>query len=1169
MMVRRTLLGFFLLISLSGISQERGISIIGNNGWKLWLDREASWKNDKLHLPPVDVSTIKINPPTCGWDRLFSNPMPATQAKKVVNNPSMCLEVNVPGTVEEYCWDAISKKGGKGNSGDYIGVSWWGTGFKVPSNAKGRRVKLFFSEGIRQRAEVFVNQKLVGYELIHQTPFKVDITDVVKVGAVNQLAVRVTDPGGNFSWGDYIGEKWGDYLFPLSHGFGGILGEVQLQIIPNLYVADAFVKNKPELTGIDVELELKNEGLTKKNVSIEVAIVEAWQHNKKINQPEIVYQKTLGEYDVLPGQNKKVEFQASVPEAKLWGIKDANLYNLVTTLKDGDGKTIDSHTQRFGFRFLSVEGYGTENPCFYLNGKRTFFISSISWGFWPVNGIYPTPELARKHIESAFALGQNMLNFHRCQGNTCVLNLADEMGMLYYEEPGGYSSSRINEGSDLHKLKHKNLAQELNFQRLLRLVKRDRNHPSLVYYNLVNEPGWTPNEATKQNMAEAHRLDPTRFKSYGSGFMAIGKDEPLKLHMLPYDHEQRTLGYCDLHNAGNSPGVYMDEMYNSPDDFIRNEKAKGEIFVWGEEGALASPPQLEVIYNKIKDNQGLNGWDGADYKDWYQSYQNYITGKGLKKYYPSITELITSMADVMYYEHGRTMENARIADDAEIYIYNGYEDMKNDNFSGAVDIYRNLKGTPELLSYYAQPLYVAVKVREKIGHVGDVNLFDMYIINEHAIPKGEYKVKAVSIDPLGNQALVYNGKTKVTGGDVFSDFVAEKVAVELNAGIGYYKIKAELYGSDGNKLAEGHDEVFAVDWKTGGIKGKGAIIGDASNILKFVQENKPANLVEYKDGLGKLDYILAADIDQGAAYQPVPSVNFRATDNKTLGLEMDYFRGMRFEKQVDHRVSTATIDFDSKEKVIPGYDILGDTKFSVKWEGFILAVASGETGFELTIDDGARVWFDGEKVIDEWNNGAARSFRFKKNLVKGKAYPIKIDAFQDGGDWKCAFKWKLPIEKKEYDMDTLLQRVKDGTKLILMEDAEEWMALLKQERVVPGYKVFHPGKSWVGSSFFVREHPFFNELPTNDAMNWEYQRLVMYNGPKHFGLYDMEGENPVVSLVGSPFHKITTSVGVIPYGKGKVVFSSLDLIPNLSLQKKAAHVPKKIFCNLLRWASEE
>ena len=95
----------------------------------------------------------------------------------------MSIDVSVPGTVEEYFFDAISgERKGERETGDYKGVSWWGRKFTVPASAKGRRVALFFKEGIRQRAEVFVNRKLVGYELVLQSPFEVDVSDVVNFG---------------------------------------------------------------------------------------------------------------------------------------------------------------------------------------------------------------------------------------------------------------------------------------------------------------------------------------------------------------------------------------------------------------------------------------------------------------------------------------------------------------------------------------------------------------------------------------------------------------------------------------------------------------------------------------------------------------------------------------------------------------------------------------------------------------------------------------------------------------------------------------------------------------------------------------------------------------------------------------------------------------------------
>jgi hypothetical protein len=1150
-------------------AESRQVSALDANGWKLWLDTKADWQNDPLFLPPADISKLPVNPPTGGWSQLFAKDVPEADVAKTVADKSLSLDVQVPGTVEEFCWNALSgNQKGLGSSGNYVGVSWWGRDFSVPANAKGKRVKLFFSEGIRQRAEVFVNEKLVGYELVHQTPFEIDVTDAVNFGGANKLAVRITDPNGNFSWGDYTGVAWGKYYFPLSHGFGGILGPVVLKVVEPVHVADIFVKNKPSLTDIDAEIEIANDGTAPLKGTLSAEIVEAWQHGSPVEKPQTVFtSKSAGEFTAAPGASSTVSFSASVPQAKLWAIRDGNLYNLVVTLRDAQGKVIDQATQRFGFRFLSVEGVGTDARL-YLNGKRTFFLSAISWGFWPTNGIFPTPELARRHIASAQALGQNMLNFHRCEGNTLVLNTADEMGMLYYEEVGGYSSSRTKDSNPVvKKVQDFDLAVQLNRQRLLRMVKRDRSHPSLVIYNMVNEPGWKPDEQTKKDMASAHLLDPTRMITYGSGFMNPRQDEPSKLHMFPYDQTQHTLGFTDVHNAGNSPGVYTDSMYSSPENFRRDERDEKEIFVWGEEGAVASPPQLELIQQDIA-KAGRDGWDGADYKEWYQAYVDYMHDKGLEKYYPSLTKLITSLGDIMYYEHGRLVENVRIADGADLNVLNGYEDMKFDNMSGAVDIFRNLKGDPALINQYMRPLLVAVKARDKVGQVGETNLFDLYVLNEQAIPAGDYIVKSIVIKPDGSKVAAFSGKAHVSGGDKFSDLVTEKVPVVLDGGTGYYKILAELTDTSGKKLATGHDEIFAVDWKSDAIGGRGAVLGGNPDMLRFAREVKKAPILPYDDNLPRLDYVIVGPTDRGDSFTKISPFDTRTMDGKTVGLDLDYYRGKSFDTQIDKRVSTAPVDFDSKSKLIPGYDILTESNYSLRWQGYLVPEVSGPTKFELTADDGARVWLDGKLVVDEWHGGPSKKYSFEANLQAGKPCSLKMEAYQDGGGWEFSLKWKQPIVVKPVDMQRLLKRVReDGTKLLVLEGGEDWVKKLKSMGAFPDFKVFHPSKTWVGSNFFVREHPFFAGLPVNEGMNWEYQRLVVYDGPSHFGLYDMKGKEAIVSLVGGVSHLVATSVGIVPYGKGQIAFSCLDLAPNLLLDDKAAAVPRKIFCNMLHWGA--
>lgn len=1154
---------------------------LGGDGWRLWLDREAPYQDDILRLSrvnaakiragaadwlqPLDVSALAVAAPTCGWEKLFSKAVPAGEAALAWRDRTLSVEVSVPGTVEGYFFDAISgNRKGEGASGDYRGVSWWGRTFDMPGAAKGRRVTLQFREGIRQRAEVFVNRRLVGSELVLQSPFEVDVTDVVNYGGTNEIAVRITDANGNFSWGDYVWARWGKYMFPLSHGFGGIPGGIDLVTTDPVRIEDVFVRNKPQLRDIDTTVTLANATDKPTAVTVEAAVIENWTKGATVKDPKTVFTTTVGKVFVPAGAMTTVDFNAVVAEARLWDIHDANLYDMQITLKDAQGALVDRHTVRFGFRFLETRGRGTDAQ-FWLNGRRVFLLSGISWGFWPSNGMFPTPELARRHVESAVKLGLNMLNCHRCRGNHAILEAADELGVLYYEEPGGYSTYRYKD-QDMTGV-DQSVAHEICRQKLLRMVKDHRNHASLVIYNMVNEPGWEPDERAQEDMALAHLLDPTRLIVYGSGFMSVGKTEGRKLNMLPYDQTQRFDGFCDIHNAGASPGVYVDANYSSPTSFARKERAQGEFLVWGEEGALAAPPQLELIQEQKKGR--LPGWDGQQYDLWYNGYTSYIERKGLAKNFPSLTKLITSMGDIQYYEHGRLLENCRIADGAEAYILNGYESMKDDNLSGCVDCYRNLKGDPTLISQYMKPLVMSVKARNKLGPTGDTNLVDLWVLNNYAIGAGTYRVAAQVTTPAGKVRPLHTGDVRVTGGATFSDLAAKDLAVALDDGPGTYRIVATLADADGKVLATGHDEMLAVDVMAKEITSRTAIVGGSPAWLHYANDVLKADLKPYDSKMDRLDAILLGPTDFGQQFRPVPSFNFVAKDGVTPGLNLDHFLGRNFETVVGERVSTAAIDFDLKAKLIPGYDIIGTSDFSVRWEGFLKSDHDGEVAFEYTCDDGVRIWFDGELVVNKWRVGPKLVSTFTRKLVKGRKYALKIEAFQAGGEWIANFSWKPPVDEVKVDLDGILRRVReDGTKLVLVEDAENWLAKLRAAGAFPDYKVFHPHKTWVGHNLFVKDHPFFDGLPVDCAMNWEYQKLVVYDGPKHFGLL-MEGEEPLVGLVGVPLRGIATSVGIVPYGKGRIAFSSLDLAPNLAADDKASVTAKKIFANILNWAGSE
>ena len=110
------------------------------------------------------------------------------------------------------------------------------------------------------------------------------------------------------------------------------------------------------------------------------------------------------------------------------------------------------------------------------------------------------------------------------------------------------------------------------------------------------------------------------------------------------------------------------------------------------------------------------------------------------------------------------------------------------------------------------------------------------------------------------------------------------------------------------------------------------------------------------------------------------------------------------------------------------------------------------------------------------------------------------------------------------------------------------------------------GNQWVGGGFLVRAHPLYNDLPVNCAMNWEYQTFVRYKDHTSFG-FQLTGENPVVTDWNSGDSRVCTAVGIIPYGKGKILFSTIPITPSLSLTINIADVPKKVLCNYIAWAA--
>ena len=1115
-----------LFSCMTSFAQTRITTDLSGSGWRLWKVDDTTWKQEEVFLPPVTIAKLPVHPPTGGWE--------------VLNN-SNGLNVQVPGTAEEYLQKV------SGPDGDIKGVSWWYRTIQIPAASTKRKVLIRF-ESARYRSEVFINHQLVGYDLIGNTPFEVDITNFVKAGEKAQLAVRITDPGGNFDWTDGDNIKWGKVNVTGNHGFGGITGSVQLISCNPIYVDDIYMQNTPEYHTANAIVTLNNtfSKAAKTNLSISV-------RDKKNPTIEVFHSELKG-VAIKPGQDS-ISIKINAPNAKLWDIDNPNLYTCTVYLSN-EGKTIDEDKKTFGFRWFELAGIGND-AMYRLNGKRMVLRTSISWGFWPVNGLYPTPELAEKQIRLAKTFGLNMLNFHRCIGSPIIMEKADEIGLLYYEEPGNYMAGNKDAFS-----------RACMREKLCRMVKRDRSHPSMIIYTLQNEMRDVDSLlfiSHKSDMRAAHQIDPSRVIVRTSGW-AIGPDvdDQAKLHSRPFDTTLYMHGWFDYHRAP-GPHTWMQSLYRNPTNYYGYTTNKKELVYWGEEGALSTPSRLELIKKDIEKQPNI-GWDGAMYLDEYKDFDNFIKQKNLGKAFPNVDALTTAMGAISLEHQGRKIENIRIGNVSDGYAINGWESEILENHSGIVDCYRNPKADPALISYYNQPLYVAVKPRKQVIELSDNVVVDFFIVNEKNL-KGNFSLQINAKDSQGKTIFTKQIPVSISGGDTYGELIADSISVPLNEVSGKYQILAIIKDATGKAVATGRDEVLGVDWKSSTIKGNGAVWENGNITKNFLSNEKHKAVLNYNMSpikeYNKLDWIVTSRSPKGGDLMIVPNEQLRDITGKKEGITTTYYLGAEFEKEVAKQVDK-NINLTVYQGATPHPNVPTTFNYSIKWEGNIIPPYSGKYHFEMEVAYGG----DGSLMI----NGQKMQYDAKTKLIKGdieltegKSVSVKATLQHRRHAGACRLFWSTPDPIK-IDAQTIINGVKEnGTSLIIIDNAASWMDLITKNTNVKYNGSFKVGTNWLGGVAFNKAHPLFKDLPVNQGLNWPYEAVV-HNGNERLG-FEMEGEE----LVAGSYHcfpqKLGTSVGIINCGKGKIIFSTLDITGNLQSEESTSAVAKKLLCNYIDFAN--
>ncbi|MCP4274767.1 MAG: hypothetical protein GY779_00225, partial [Gammaproteobacteria bacterium] len=271
------------------------------------------------------------------------------------------------------------------------------------------------------RAEVYLNDNVVGVHEGGFTPFSFRIDSMLKFDQDNIITLRVLGP--ILLDTDKVIDGMGAMETPQWRGgiTGGIWQSVRLVVTDKSYINDVFIEPNLEQSQAKITLSTTNFDTFDSNDSIDFSVAEA-------KTGKVVASKKVN-ISMQPGKN---QWQGiiDIPKAKSWSPDAPNLYTLTTTLSKGD-KISDKLSERFGMREFTVA-----NKRFYLNGEEIYVKAAFLEGVYPVGIASPVDlELARKEIRLAKKAGFNMLRPWRRPPAPEWLDLADEMGVMVIGSP--------------------------------------------------------------------------------------------------------------------------------------------------------------------------------------------------------------------------------------------------------------------------------------------------------------------------------------------------------------------------------------------------------------------------------------------------------------------------------------------------------------------------------------------------------------------------------------------------------------------------------------------------------------------------------------------------------------------------------------------------------------
>lgn len=466
----------------------------------------------------------------------------------------------------------------------------------------------FHFEGVMQEARVFINDSLVLTHKGGYLPFTIDATPYLQKNSENSIEVEVINVDDSTI---PPGKPLADLDFNL---YGGIYRNVQLIKTNEVHITDAV--HAEEVNGGGILVHFDSISSEKASGFVKVHVVNDAETEKELQVRATLTSEDGSENTFLtPVQNlasggeHHFEQDIVVANPKLWSPTEPNLYDLKVEVLAGE-EVLDEVSLRTGIRKIELTG-----NAFYLNDEELFINGTNRHQEYPYVGYAISDEANYRDAYKIKEAGFNFVRLSHYPHATSFLKAADELGLLvmnaipgwqYYEE-GEFVENALQDIKDM--------------------VRRDRNHPSVVFWeNSLNESGMTDEFVVKANEVLKAELP------YENTFSAGWMDHPAYDLFIPARQHAKPPSYWNDYNKPDRPiliAEYGDWEYYAQNagfnqkafgDLKEEERTSRQLRGSGEKRLLQQALNFQEATNSnLKGEQtiGMSNWLMFDYNRGY------------------------------------------------------------------------------------------------------------------------------------------------------------------------------------------------------------------------------------------------------------------------------------------------------------------------------------------------------------------------------------------------------------------------------------------------------------------------------------------------------------------------------------------------------------------------